>query len=77
MRVAAEPVAVVVPQGQPFPETMKIWSKDSDLTLLGRNRPDADSREQYGGQLNDWISEVGTVLLIHSGQTENLLDPGD
>ena len=41
------------------------------------NRPDADVREQYGSQLNDWISAVGTVLLIHSGQTEDLLDPGD
>ncbi len=77
VRVAAEPIAVVVPQGQPFPETVRVWSRDTDLTLLGMNRPDADAREQYGSQLNDWISAVGTVLLIHSGQTEELLEPSD
>ena len=77
VRVAAEPVAVVVPQGQPFPETVRIWSRDTDLTLLGMNRPDAAAREEYGSQLNDWISAVGTVLLIHSGQSEDLLEPSD
>ena len=77
MRVAAEPVIVVPPQDEPFPETVKTWSRQTDLTLLGMNRPEPEERERYGNQLNDWISAVGTVLLIHSGQTEDLLEPSD
>ena len=74
VRVNAEPVVVVPPQDEPFPETVKAWSTETDLTLLGMNRPDAEDRARYGNQLNDWISTVGTVLLIHSGQTEDLLE---
>ena len=77
VRVAAEPVIVVPPQDEPFPETVKSWSRQTDLTLLGMNRPEPEERERYGNQLNDWISAVGTVLLIHSGQTEDLLEPSD
>jgi len=47
------------------------------LTLLGMNRPEAEDRAGYGNQLNGWLSAVGTVLLIHSGQTEDLLAPND
>ncbi|MXY95100.1 MAG: amino acid permease [Caldilineaceae bacterium SB0670_bin_27] len=77
VRVNAEPVVVVPPQGERFPDTVKTWSRETDLTLLGMNRPEADERESYGNQLNGWLSAVGTVLLIHSGQTEDLLAPND
>ena len=77
VRVNAEPVVVVPPQGERFPDTVKTWSRETDLTLLGMNRPEADERERYGNQLNGWLSAVGTVLLIHSGQTEDLLAPND
>ena len=75
VRVTAEPVVIVPPQGEPFPETVKTWSAQTDLTLLGMNRPPAEERSAYGRQLNDWISPVGTVLLVHSGQEERLLNP--
>ncbi len=77
VRVNAEPVVIVPERDQPFPETMKIWSRQTDLTLLGMNKPESDDRERYGNQMNDWISTVGTVLLIHSGQTEDLLEPSE
>ena len=77
VRVEAEPVVVVPPEGEPFPETVKTWSRETDLTLLGMNRPEAEDRAGYGNQLNGWLSAVGTVLLIHSGQTEDLLTPND
>ena len=72
VRVNAEPVVVVPPRGERFPDTVKTWSRDTDLTLLGMNRPEAEDRASYGNQLNGWLSSVGTVLLIHSGQTEDL-----
>ena len=68
---------IVPPQDEPFPETVKTWSAQTDLTLLGMNRPDAEDRARYGNQLNDWLSAVGTVLLIHNGQTEDLLETSD
>ena len=77
VRVNAEPVVIVPPQDEPFPETVQTWSRQTDLTLLGMNRPDAEDRARYGNQLNDWVNAVGTVLLIHSGQTEDLLEPSD
>ena len=77
VRVNAEPVVIVPPQDEPFPETVKTWSTQTDLTLLGMNRPEAEDRARYGNQLNDWVNAVGTVLLIHSGQTEDLLEPSD
>ena len=77
VRVNAEPVVIVPPQDEPFPETVKTWSAQTDLTLLGMNRPDAEDRARYGNQLNDWLSAVGTVLLIHNGQTEDLLETSD
>ena len=77
VRVNAEPVVIVPPQDEPFPETVKTWSTQTDLTLLGMNRPDAEDRARYGNQLNDWLSAVGTVLLIHNGQTEDLLETSD
>ena len=44
VRVNAEPVVIVPPQDEPFPETVKTWSAQTDLTLLGMNRPDAEDR---------------------------------
>ena len=77
VRVNAEPVVVVPPRGERFPDTVQTWSRETDLTLLGMNRPDAEDRASYGNQLNGWLSGVGTVLLIHSAQTEDLLAPND
>ncbi len=77
VRVNAEPVVIVPPQGERFPDTVKTWSRETDLTLLGMNRPEEEERASYGNQLNGWLSAVGTVLLIHSGQTEDLLAPDD
>lgn len=75
VRVNAEPVVIVPPPDEPFQETVKAWSTQTDLTLLGMNRPEADARASYGSQLDEWIGAVGTVLLIHSAHTEYLLDP--
>ncbi len=77
VRVNAEPVVVVPPRGERFPDTVQTWSRETDLTLLGMNRPEAEERASYGNQLNGWLSGVGTVLLIHSAQTEDLLAPND
>jgi len=77
VRVNAEPVVVVPPQGERFPDTVQTWSRETDLTLLGMNLPEAEERASYGNQLDGWLSKVGTVLLIHSAQTEDLLAPND
>ncbi len=77
VRVTAEPVVIVPPQDEPFNKTVETWSAQTDLTLLGMNQPATEDRGSYGRQLNDRVRAVGTVLLVHSGQEEELLEPSE
>lgn len=77
VRVRAEPVVVVTAQDESFRETVETWSAQADLTLLGLHRPAAEDQDTYGHQLNDWVAAVGTVLLVHSGQAEPILEPDE
>jgi len=73
VRVVAEPVVVVVPEGQLFHETVHHWAAETDLTLLGMKRPKQEEREAYSQRLDEMVSSVGTVLLVHSAQQDELL----
>ncbi|MFZ1753329.1 MAG: hypothetical protein WBO46_15660 [Caldilineaceae bacterium] len=73
VRLQATAVVVVVPEDEPFHRTVSEWSRETDLTLLGMNRPAAEARPAYAQRLDEMIGSVGTVLLVHSANEEKLL----
>lgn len=73
VRLQATAVVVVVPEGEPFHRTVSEWSRETDLTLLGMSRPDAEARPAYAQRLDQMIHSIGTVLLVHGGHEEKLL----
>ncbi len=74
VRVTAVPTVIVrkTPQ-EPVAEVIRRNSLDTDLTILGMRVPDANSAEAYGDRLTELISAVGTVLLIHNAQPDEVL----
>jgi amino acid transporter len=76
VRVKAEPIVLVAPEGQDIAVIIRDQSSDSDLTLLGINRVDADGAPTYAERLNDIVGAIGTVMMVHSGDDEELLESG-
>lgn len=74
VRVKAEPVVLVTPRDQDIAVTIRAQSRDTDLTLLGINRVDAEQAPAYAERLEGLISAIGTVMMVHSGEEEELLD---
>lgn len=58
---------------QPVSEVIYEHSKDSDLTILGLGIPEEDMESDYASRLNELIKSLGTVLLVRSVETEELL----
>ncbi len=77
VRVDAEPHVIVAPEGEPFIETVRRCSGDTDLTLLGMARPAPEQVEGYAERLDGLVRSVGTVLLVHSAHEEALLNAGE
>ncbi len=74
VRVTAIPTVIVRKNPQePVAEVIHRNSLDTDLTILGMRVPDANSAADYGDRLTDLISAVGTVLLIHNAQPDEVL----
>jgi hypothetical protein len=73
VRVNAEPVVVVTPEREPFHHTAQPLSSGTDLTLLGMKRPQPEDRESYSRQIDEIVGLMGTVLLVHSANEEELL----
>jgi amino acid transporter len=74
VRLSAEPVVIVAPAAQPFAQTVAEWGRETDLTFLGMNRPPQEEQAAYAEQLNILISNLGSVMLVHSGMEEELLE---
>ncbi len=77
VRVDAEPHVIVAPEDEPFIETVRRYSTDTDLTLLGMARPAPEQVEGYAERLDGLVRSVGTVLLVHSAHEEALLNAGE
>jgi hypothetical protein len=74
-RVDAEPVVLVRDHpDQPFSEVLSRASADTDLVLMGLRAPAEDEGEAYQRQVNQLIADAGTVLLVRSGEMEDILD---
>ena len=74
-RVDAEPIVVVKESpGQPFSDIIEAHSHDTDLTLIGLNVPDSEQGIEYVRRVDAALQRVGTVLLVHGAQEEDLLD---
>ncbi|MCP4211114.1 MAG: amino acid permease [Halieaceae bacterium] len=75
VRVDAEPLVVVTPETLPIAKTVREYSRNTDLTLLGINRVEADAADAYAQRLNGMVSAIGTVLMVHSAYEEEILTP--
>jgi hypothetical protein len=75
IRVTAE-VVIIVRDGpdQPMTEILCEYSRQTDLTILGMQVPDLDTLEAYRQYLDDLMHRMGSVLLVRSAQTEDLLE---
>lgn len=74
-RVDAEPVVLVREYpGQPFSEVLKKAGVDTDLVLMGLRAPEEDEDDEYQNLVNRMVSGAGTVLLVRSGEMEDILD---
>lgn len=74
VRLHAEPVVIVAPEGQSFAETVRIHSQETGLTLLGMNRVRGAEIPRYSEQLEEMVQTIGSVLLIHSAVQEEILE---
>lgn len=74
VRVVGEPLVLVLPEDMPIAQALQKQSGRTDLTILGMNRPEEDESEVYGQRLAGLADAIGTVLLIHSADAEELLD---
>ena len=74
VRVAGEPLVLVQSDDIPIAQALQKQSGRTDLTILGMNRPDEDESGVYGQRLASLADAIGTVLLVHSANDEELLD---
>lgn len=74
VRVAGEPLVLVLPEDVPIAQALQKQSGKTDLTILGMNRPDDNESEVYAQRLASLADAIGTVLLVHSADAEELLD---
>jgi hypothetical protein len=74
-RVDAEPVVLVREHpDQPFTDMLKQASADTDLVLMGLRAPAEDEGDAYRRQVTQLTAGAGTVLLVRSGEMEDILD---
>lgn len=74
VRVVAEPLVLVLPESTSIVHALREQGRKTDLTILGMNRPEEDEAERYSQRLAELADAIGTVLLVHSADEEELLD---
>ena len=75
VRVLAEPVVIVRDaETQTIGDIMEACSADTDLSLLGLKMPSHVAVEEYSNGIEMLMSRIGSVLLVHSAQDEDILD---
>jgi amino acid transporter len=75
IRVTAEVVIIVRnDHHQPMADIICEHSSQTDLTVLGMQVPDLETLEAYRQYLDTLMHRMGSVLLVRSAQTEDLLE---
>jgi len=75
IRVTAEVVIIVRPNhNQLMADIICEHSGQTDLTVLGMQVPDLETLEAYRQYLDNLMHQMGSVLLVRSAQTEDLLE---
>jgi len=75
IRVTAEVVIIVREDpDQPMTDILCENSYETDLTILGMQVPDLESLEAYRQYLDNLMRQMGSVLLVRSAQTGDLLE---
>ena len=75
IRVTAEVVIIVrEDHDQPMADIICKHSGQTDLTVLGMQVPDLETLEAYRQYLDALMHKMGSVLLVRSAQTEDLLE---
>lgn len=75
VRVEAEPVILVRSSGEePFHEVLRKNSTGSDLIFLGLRVPEADEIERDARQMGSVLAMGNSMLLVRSGEVEDILD---
>ncbi len=75
IRVTAEPVIIVRSNpAQTIAQIITEQSQKTDLTLLGMQVPDLGRIEDYCGYMALLMDKIGSVLLVRSAQTEDILE---
>ncbi|OZC03643.1 amino acid permease [Rubricoccus marinus] len=69
VRVDAE-VRVFLRNDRDFVDILREESRETDLTILGMQRPDASGAEAYGEGLQELVDAAGTTLLVHNGEPQ-------
>jgi amino acid transporter len=73
-RLKKEPVILTKERpDQPVSEVVYENSKDTDLTILGLGIPEEGEEEEYAERLNSFVKSLGSVLMVRSVETEELL----
>ena len=62
------------PEEREQAETLARESTATDLTILGMHRPELGEAESYSQRLNELADVIGTALLVHSADGEELLE---
>lgn len=75
IRVTAEVIIIVRDDhSRPMADTICQHSGQTDLTVLGMQVPDLETLEAYRQYLDTLMHRMGSVLLVRSAQTEDLLE---
>jgi len=77
VRVDAQPVAIVRDDPeQRISNIIREESEHTDLTFIGMKVPELDEIPGYAKYLTELVNDLGTVMLIRSAQTEDVLETG-
>lgn len=78
VRVDATPEIIVQRNpDRPLADLISAHSRNTDLTLIGMQKPDRDAVDAYGERLAVLVEAVGTVLLVHNARPRDDLLGGD
>ena len=73
VRVKASPKAVVRNPDESVSEAIARTSGDADLTIIGMQMPTVSNAEETAQRVHDLIDPLGSVLMVRSAETEDVL----
>lgn len=74
VRVVATPTVIVKEfPGERVAEVIRRSCQDTDLTFLGMRMPEPGAAEAYAERLNKLADGIGTVLLVHNAQPDEVM----